>query len=276
MITGASTGIGLNCAKIFVNNGYQVFGSVRKEADGKKVKAEVGDGFTPIIFDVTDQNAVKKGALQVKEIIGNERLALLINNVGIAVSGPLALLDLDDYRQQFEVNVFGLIAVTQAFLPLLGAAIPAPFPPGKIINISSVAGQLAFPFLSPYAGSKHAVEGISQSLRRELLIYGIDVIIVGPGSIKTPIWEKAEEPDEKVLASDYGTMLSKFTRQFIKEAENAMDVEVLANKVYKVFLAKKPKSRYTFMNQKLSKWIIPRYFLSDRTLDRMLKKMFKI
>ncbi len=276
MITGASTGIGLNCSKVFVQNGFRVFGSVRKETDGEKVKEELGDDFIPVIFDVTNQEDVIKGAEQVSEIIGNEGLALLINNAGIAVSGPLAVIDLDDYRKQFEVNVFGLIATTQAFLPMLGATIPCSHAAGKIINISSASGQIAFPLLSPYVGSKFAVEGISQSLRRELLIYGIDVIIVGPGPIKTPIWDKVEEPNEKILASDYGKMVSKFTRQFVKESETAMEVEVLANHIYKIFKTKNPKTRYAFMNQKISKWTIPRYFLPDRMLDGIIKKMFKL
>ena len=276
MITGASTGIGFSCSKVFVNNGFKVFGSVRKAADGEKVQKELGENFTPIIFDVTDQEAVIQGAKQVQEIIGNEGLALLINNAGIAVSGPLALTPLDDYRKQFEVNVFGLIAVTQAFLPLLGAMIPAPHSPGKIINISSASGQLGFPFLSPYVGSKYAVEGISQSLRRELMMFGIDVIIIGPGAVKTPIWEKVEEPSGEVLSSVYGEMISKFTRQFVKESETALDVDVLAKNIFKVYNTKKPKSRYAFMTQKFSKWIVPRYLLSDRALDGMIKKIFKI
>lgn len=276
MITGASTGIGFNVAKVFSENGFRVFGSVRKEADGEKVAAELGESFIPIIFDVTDHEAVKSGAAKVQEIIGEEGLALLVNNAGIAISGPTSITDIDEFRRQFEVNVFGLIATTQAFLPMLGGTIPCAHAPGKIMNLSSVAGQMAFPFMSPYTSSKFAVEGLSQCLRRELMLYGIDVIIIGPGAIKTPIWEKAEGPNEVQLASDYGQMLTRFANEFLKEEDEAMEVEDLAKKIYKVYNTKKPKSRYAFLNDKLKKWTIPRYLLSDRQLDGLMKKVFKI
>ena len=276
MITGASTGIGYAVAEIFIANGFRAFGSVRTAEDGEKVKTALGENFVPIIFDVTDHDAVRKGAAQVQEMIGDEGLALLVNNAGIAVMGPLAITDISEYRRQFEVNVFGLIVSTQAFLPMLGATIPYAQTPGKIINISSVAGQLAFPFTSPYAGSKSAVEAISQSLRRELLMYGIDVVIVGPGAIKTPIWRKAAPPTEKQLNSDYGRMYKGFGKEFTKGASSAMEVEVLADNIFRIFKNKKPKTRYAFLNDKFKKWTIPKYFMSDRQLDGFIKKMFKI
>jgi NAD(P)-dependent dehydrogenase (short-subunit alcohol dehydrogenase family) len=276
MITGASTGIGYAVAAVFVANGFRVFGSVRKPEDGEKVKSELGENFIPILFDVIDHEAVKAGAAKVQEMIGDEGLALLVNNAGIAVMGPLAITDISEYRRQFEVNVFGLIVTTQAFLPMLGASIPCAHDPGKIINISSVAGQLAFPFTSPYAGSKSAVEAISQSLRRELLMYGIDVVIVGPGAIKTPIWQKATPPTEKQLSSDYGRMYKSFGKEFTKGASSAMDVEVLADNIFNIFKNNKPKTRYAFLNDKFKKWTIPKYFMSDRQLDGFIKKMFRI
>lgn len=276
MITGASTGIGYAVAEVFTSNGYRVFGSVRKAEDGEKVKSELGENFIPVLFDVTDHDAVKAGAEKVQEMIGDEGLALLVNNAGIAVMGPLAITDISDYRRQFEVNVFGLIVTTQVFLPILGATKPCAHAPGKIINISSVAGQLAFPFTSPYAGSKSAVEAISQSLRRELLMYGIDVVIVGPGAIKTPIWQKATPPTEKQLNSDYGRMYKGFGKEFTKGASVAMEVEVLAENIFKIFKNKKPKTRYAFLNDKFKKWTLPKYFMSDRQLDAFIKKMFKI
>lgn len=276
VITGVSSGIGLYTAKKFAEQGFHVFGSVRKESDGVEAQKVIGDNFTPLLFDVTDHEGIQRGADQVKEIIGDSGLSCLINNAGIAVSGPLMLLSVEDYQRQFDVNVFGLIKTTQAFLPMLGARKDSPHPPGKIFNISSVAGKMVFPFMTPYSASKHAVEAISHGLRRELLMYGIDVIIIGPGAIKTPIWSKAEEVSEEVLQSDYGSIVSRFRKAFLKEEEEALPVEQLADKIYGIFKSGNPKTRYSILNKKFTKWILPHYVLSDRALDGFIKKMLKL
>ena len=277
VITGASTGIGYSAAKIFIENGCRVFGSVRKEADGEKLSSELGDDFIPLFFDVTNHSAIESEAKKVEEKIKNEGLACLINNAGIAVTGPLMHLSIDELKKQFEVNVFGLMAVTQAFLPMLGAKKNYALPKGKIINISSVAGQTSMPFMGPYCGSKHALEGISNSLRRELLLYGIDVVIVAPGPVKTPIWEKGiiKEVPAEILNSDYAPMLSRLTHEYKKEEKQAMEVDDLSREIYKIFKAKRPKTHYVFRNNKFTKWILPRYFLPDRVIDGLIKKLLK-
>lgn len=277
VITGASTGIGYSAAKIFIENGCRVFGSVRKEADGEKLSRELGDDFIPLFFDVTNHSAIESEAKKVEEIIKKEGLACLINNAGIAVTGPLMHLSIDELKKQFEVNVFGLMAVTQAFLPMLGAKKNYALPKGKIINISSVAGQTSMPFMGPYCGSKHALEGISNSLRRELLLYGIDVVIVAPGPVKTPIWEKGiiKEVPAEILNSDYAPMLSRLTHEYKKEEKQAMEVDDLSREIYKIFKAKRPKTHYVFRNNKFTKWILPRYFLPDRVIDGLIKKLLK-
>ena len=277
VITGASTGIGYSAAKIFIENGCRVFGSVRKEADGEKLSRELGDDFIPLFFDVTNHSAIESEAKKVEEIIKKEGLACLINNAGIAVTGPLMHLSIDELKKQFEVNVFGLMAVTQAFLPMLGAKKNYALPKGKIINISSVAGQTSMPFMGPYCGSKHALEGISNSLRRELLLYGIDVVIVAPGPVKTPIWEKGiiKEVSAEILNSDYAPMLSRLTHEYKKEEKQAMEVDDLSREIYKIFKAKRPKTHYLFRNNKFTKWILPRYFLPDRVIDGLIKKLLK-
>ena len=185
LVTGVSTGIGYAAAQAFVLKGYHVYGSVRRQVDAEKTQRALGPQFSPLLFDVTDHLAIAEAAKKVEAEIGKEGLACLINNAGISTSGPLMLQPLDDIRRQFEVNVIGLFAVIQAFLPLLGAQRNASHPPGRIINISSVSGKIAAPFVGAYVGSKHAVEGMSHSLRRELQLYGIDVILVGPGPVKT-------------------------------------------------------------------------------------------
>ncbi len=186
LITGVSSGIGYGAAKEFASHGYQVFGSVRKQEDAKRLKAELGSNFMPLFFDVTDSKALRHAAQQVQSIVGNRGLTGLINNAGIATSGPLIHQPLDEIRWQFEVNVIGLIAVTQAFLPLLKARRSPASKTSRIINISSVGGKIASPFIGAYAGSKYAIEGMSHSLRRELQLHDIDVIIIGPGAVKTP------------------------------------------------------------------------------------------
>src|SRR5258705_10620737 len=195
VITGASTGIGWATAKLLLDRGFRVFGSVRKQADADRLRAEFGANFTPLLFDVTDEPAVLAAAREVRAALNGEKLAGLVNNAGIAVAGPVPEIAADEFRRQMDVNVIGPIIATQAFGPLLGADRSLNGPPGRIVMISSVAGKNGNPLTPAYAASKHAIEGLSESLRRELMLFGIDVIIVAPGPVKTPIWSKAEEVD---------------------------------------------------------------------------------
>src|SRR3954462_2581924 len=195
VVTGASTGIGWAIAKLLVGRGYRVFGSVRKQEDADRLTGEFGTTFTPLLFDVTDEAAVLAAARKVREALGGETLAGLVNNAGVAVAGPVLELPVDDFRRQMEINVIGPVIATQAFGPLLGADPSLKGPKGRIVMISSVAGKNGNPLLSPYSTSKHAIEGLSESLRREFMLFGIDVIVIGPGAVKTPIWGKAEEID---------------------------------------------------------------------------------
>ncbi len=272
LITGVSTGIGYELSKLFIKNGYHVFGSVRKQEDADRVKNDLGDEFTPLLFDVTDHEAIEKSVSTVTEKVGDSGLAGLVNNAGIALYGPTQVLPMSVWRKQFEVNVFGAIAVTKSFLHLLGARKDCPHPPGKILNISSVAGKMAMPYMGPYSGSKFALEGWSHALRRELMMYGIDVIIIGPGAIKTPIWTKADNPPPELSESPYGNSMGNLRKEFFKQEAKAMAVEVLADKVYKVFTSSSPKTRYSFLNNKFTDYILPR-IMPDRMLDGFLKKM---
>jgi len=278
LITGASTGIGYDLAKVFIDSGYTVFGSVRKKKDAERLSNELGENFKPLIFDVTDHEGVDKAAHLLTDEIGGAGLAGLINNAGIAVGGPFMDLEIEEFRYQFEVNVIGLIKVTQAFLPLLGAREDHPSVPGKIIQISSVAGKLAMPFLSPYVGSKHAVEGISHSLRRELQLYGIDVILVGPGPIKTPIWEKSagEVQEIKYKDSVFFKPLKIFQDIFVVDAiKNGWTSEKAARLILNTFERSSPKTRYAMVPQKMKNWTLPR-LLPDRILDILVKKSLKL
>jgi NAD(P)-dependent dehydrogenase (short-subunit alcohol dehydrogenase family) len=227
--------------------------------------------FTPLLFDVTDCEAVFRATGQVEETVGSAGLAGLINNAGTAFAGPLMHQPLDEVRQQFEVNVLGLISVTQAFLPLLGASKPPVHKPGRIVNVSSVSGKVAEPFIGAYAGTKHAVEAISDSLRRELLLYGIDVILIRPGAVKTPIWEKGARPvvGGEYDQTDYAVPLDTFRRYAEKLASNGYSLETFGGFVRKVFEADRPKTRYAIVPGRFVDWTVPTS-LPDRWLDRLV------
>ncbi len=274
LITGASTGIGYDLAKVFISNGYRVFGSVRKQEDADRLSQDFGKGFYPLFFDVTDFKAVEAAYDQLNSEIGNVGLGGLINNAGIAIGGPFMDLSIDEFKHQFEVNVFGLIKVTQTFLPLLGAKENHPSEPGKIVQISSVAGRHGMPFMSPYSGSKHALEGVTESLRKELLFFGIDVILIEPGPIKTPIWNKgaSEMVEEKFKNSVFYPSLKKFQSKFVFPAiQKAWPSEKAAHIIFKGFEKKRSKVRYLIIPQKLKNWTIPR-LMSTRAVDKFLGK----
>ena len=269
VITGVSTGIGYGAAKEFASQGYHVFGSLRRQEDLIRLKAEISSNFTPLLFDITDREAVENAARQVKEIVGDRGIAGLINNAGIATSGPLIHQPLDEIRWQFEVNVIGQINVIQVFFDLLKAGEK----PGKIINISSIAGKLSSPFLGAYAGSKHALEGISQSLRRELQLYGIDVIIIGPGAVRSAIWYKdgTQNTGKKYAETDYAESISIFQNYVSNQINNGLSEADMGQFIRKVFETEKPKTRYTIIRDYFRKWIVRR-LLPDRWLDKSLGK----
>ena len=219
LITGVSTGIGYDLAKVFLSSGYKVYGSVRKQEDADRLASQLKENFQAVIFDVTDFSEVDKAAKRLEAEIGEEGLAGLVNNAGIAVAGPFIDLSIEDFKHQFDVNVFGMIKVTQSFLPLLGARPDHSSLPGKIVQISSVSGRMGMPFVSAYVGSKYALEGISESMRKELLLYGIDVVLIEPGPIKTPIWRKSMDPLlEKFKGSDYSQIMKKSNEKFMGPA----------------------------------------------------------
>ncbi len=275
LITGASTGIGLALAQEFHRHGYFIFGSVRKEADAERLQAAMPERFMPLLFDVTDAEAIQQAESQVREQVGQVGLAGLINNAGIATGGPLMHLPVAETRRLIEVNALGMMQVTQTFLPLLGAGKNSPYPPGKILQISSVSGELAMPFTGPYSASKFAMEALSHSLRRELQMYGINVIIIGPGPIKTPIWDKAQQEDASRFAdTDYAKVMERFKKFAIERGQaSAMPAEELARRVYKIFHKQKPKVRYAITPNYFNNWFLPRYVLPARMLDRAVRKM---
>ena len=269
VITGASTGIGWATAKLLLDRGFRVFGSVRQQADADRLKSEFGANFTPLVFDVTDEAAVLAAAREVRVALAGETLTGLVNNAGIAVAGPVLELSADKFRQQMEVNVIGPIIATQAFGPLLGADPTLKGPKGRIVMISSVAGKTGNPLASAYSASKHAIEGLSESLRRELMLFGIDVVIVAPGAVKTPIWGKSEEFSGN-KNSPYAPALEKI-RAFTKHlSEIGLPAEKIAEVIAEALTSANPKVRYQITPDPMRHLITG--ILPKRTVDRIIAK----
>ncbi|HEY1962449.1 MAG TPA: SDR family oxidoreductase [Rhizomicrobium sp.] len=269
VVTGASTGIGGGCTKVLVGRGFHVFGSVRKQADADRLTSEFGERFTPLLFDITDAAAVNRAAEQTAAGLGNATLAGLVNNAGIAVAGPLLYLDIEELRQQLEVNVTGQLIVTQAFTPLLGADRSRVGEPGRIVMITSIGGRNANPFTGPYNASKFALEGLSESLRRELMIFGIDVIVVAPGAVATPIWDKAEQIDTSRYANTvYAGALDRVKSYMLELGRKGFPPEKIGEAVYRALTAKKPKVRYTVTPDVMQNIMVNT--LPKRTVDRLV------
>src|SRR3954449_8468332 len=245
VITGASTGIGWATAKLLLDRGFRVFGSVRKQVDADRLSKQFGANFTPLLFDITDEAAVLAAAREVRAALGGETLTGLVNNAGIAVAGPVLELAADEFRRQMDVNVIGPIIATQAFGPLLGADPSLHGPKGRIVMISSVAGKNGNPLMSAYSASKFAVEGLSESLRREMMLFGIDVIIVAPGAVKTPIWSKAEEVDiSSYKNSPFFPALERIRKFMLQLGETGLPAEKIAEAIAEALTSAHPKVRY--------------------------------
>lgn len=245
VVTGVSTGIGWGITKVLIEHGFRVFGSVRKTQDAERLQAEFGAAFTPLIFDITDESKVNAAAQQVREQLKGETLLGLVNNAGVAVPAPLILQPIDDFRHQIEVNLTGALIVTQAFVPLLGTDRSLKGKPGRILNISSVGGRNGGPFIGAYSASKHALEGLSESLRRELMLYGIDVIIVGPGAVATPIWDKAEAEDiGPYHETEYAEGLKRIQKYMITEGRKGYPPEKVGEIVLHALTTDNPRVRY--------------------------------
>jgi NAD(P)-dependent dehydrogenase (short-subunit alcohol dehydrogenase family) len=271
VITGASTGIGWATAKLLLERGFRVFGSVRKQADADRLTGELGVNFTPLLFDVTDEAAVLAAAREVRAALDGETLAGLVNNAGIAVAGPVLDLSADQFRRQMDVNVIGPIVATQAFGPLLGSDPSLKGPRGKIVMISSLAGRNGNPLLSAYSTSKFALEGLSESLRREMMLFGIDVIIIAPGAVKTPIWGKAEDVDISVYRnSPFFPALQKIRQFMLQLGEKGLPAEVIAARIADVLTSANPKVRYQMMPNPMQHLIGT--ILPKRMVDKIIAK----
>ena len=265
IVTGASTGIGWGICKILTRQGFRVLGSVRKAADGARLQAEFGANFIPLVFDITDIAAVQAGAREARTLLAGEPLFALVNNAGIAVPGPLLYLGIEDFRHQIEVNLTGQLIVTQAFAPLMDKG-------GRIVMMSSVGGSSGTPFVGAYNASKFALEGLSEALRRELMLLGIDVIIIAPGAVATPIWDKGDAMDTAPFVNTpYAAPLNAMRKFMLESGHNGLPPERLGQLVYKALTTAHPRTKYVMTPDRL-RYLALRW-LPKRFVDRLVAKM---
>lgn len=275
VITGASTGIGAACALHLDRLGFIIFAGVRKPEDGAILQQSSSERLIPILVDVTDQPSIQRSLAIVSERCGSSGLYGLVNNAGIAVPAPLEGIPIPDLRRQLEVNVIGQVAVTQAFLPLIRQA------RGRIVNMGSIAGRSTIPLMGAYSASKFALEAITDALRLEVQPWGIQVSIIEPGAITTPIWLKSagdaagrEASMEAELKRLYEPTVAAVRKVVDEAAKRAIPADVVAKAVEGALTAPVPKTRYlvgmdakirAFIGQILPDWIM------DRVLTTVLK-----
>jgi NAD(P)-dependent dehydrogenase (short-subunit alcohol dehydrogenase family) len=270
VITGASTGIGHACALDLDSRGFRVFAGVRRDEDAERLRAE-RPSIEPIRIDVTDADSIAAARDRVAEAVDGAGLAGLVNNAGIAVPGPLEHLPIDELRRQLEVNLVGQVAVTQAFIPLLRTA------RGRIVNIGSIGGRVALPLLGPYAASKHAMEGLTDSLRRELRPWGIQVSIVRPGPIATEIWQRGNATADDLLErmpgveADYGPAIERGRAFAAQRTREAVPPSNVAEVVAHAMTADKPRTRY-LVGPQARMLAALRAVLPDRWFDALLER----
>ncbi|MBM3289686.1 MAG: SDR family NAD(P)-dependent oxidoreductase [Candidatus Hydrogenedentes bacterium] len=274
VVTGASTGIGAACALHLDAIGFRVFAGVRKEADGAALEAKASERLSTLFLDVTDAASIDAARQAVADAVGGAGLAGLVNNAGVSINAPLEFLPIDLLRKQLEINVTGQIAVTQAFMDPIRAAT------GRIVIIGSTSGRLSIPMGGPYCASKFAIEALTDSLRMELKPWRIEVALVQPGAIDTPIWEKSLAAGDELLASLpprmmelYGPLVDKVKNGAKASARGAVPAQLVADCVAHALTAPKPKTRYLVGKDSRVQMLLTH--LPDRWRDALILKMIE-
>ncbi|TAJ48763.1 MAG: SDR family NAD(P)-dependent oxidoreductase [Herbiconiux sp.] len=275
VVTGISTGIGNATAAELLAQGWHVFGSVRSQSDAAKAIEQFGsERFTPLTFDVTDEEAVRAAVEQVRLHLNGTTLDGLVNNAGSSYTDPLMVQSVEDFRRQMEVNVVGMFAVTRSFFPLLGGDPALRGAKGRIVNLGSVGGRIAFPLLGAYVTAKHAVEGLSGALRRELQLVGIDVIVVGPGPVQTSIWDKAEAQSfPEVTGTIWEKPFRGYVDWMITSGRKGLPASTVGTTIARALTVRHPRTRYAPVQGKLVNETIPS-LLPPRMVDRVLGRRF--
>lgn len=272
LITGASTGIGRACAIHLASQGWQVFGSVRKAADADSLNTELAGRGQAVLFDVGDTASVEAAAAEISHKLAGARLRGLVNNAGIALPGPALLQPEAEMARVMDINFMGAVRTTKAFAGLLGVDADRTGPKGRIVNITSVSGKFGYPFTAAYVASKHAVEGFSESIRRELILDGIDVIVVGPGAVKTPIWDKGTANDlARYNDSRYAGPIARLVQSLAAMDAEGLEPVAVARVVETALSAAKPKVRYAPVPNPLINWWLPT-LLPKRMIDRVVAR----
>ncbi len=267
LTTGASKGIGYSAAHYLANRGFRSLGTVRSEEDAARLRHA---GIEPVLMDVTDPASISRAAEEIERSLEGTPLRALVNNAGVLAAGPIELADLEEARAVFEVNFFGALAVTQAFLPLLRAS------GGRVINMSSLSGRFAFPFVGIYAATKHALEASSDALRRELVRAGVDVILIEPGSIQTPIWENLENLDlNRFRGTEYEQLMPVVRKIAVRGGRNGLPVDRVSRAVYRAVSSRRPPARIPVVASR-PRWMLQRMLparLWDRLIGRLLARI---
>jgi NAD(P)-dependent dehydrogenase (short-subunit alcohol dehydrogenase family) len=267
LITGASTGIGRASALRLAGSGWTVLAGIRKAADGEALVAAGGERIVPIILDVTDAAQI---AAAVDAVGEHGRLDALVNNAGIGFGGPLELIPIEDLRNQLEVNVLGPVALTQALLPALRRA------RGRIVFVSSVGGRVAMAFTAPYAASKHAVEAIGDALRVELRSSNVQVALVEPGSVATPIWDKSRAQGDGLsvpaeLTDQYGHVPAAMNKVLRDTEQRGIPPEQVAETIERALTARRMKARY-LLGRDAKAMLLAKRLLPDHVFDRLARR----
>ncbi|HEX9894018.1 MAG TPA: SDR family NAD(P)-dependent oxidoreductase [Gemmatimonadales bacterium] len=275
LISGCSSGIGKACALHFDRAGWLVFAGVRREEDARRLEVEGSPRLHPLHLDITDPESIAAAAAKLSGQLGAAGLQGLVNNAGIARGGPLEYVPLDEFRRQFDVNVFGTLALTQAFLPLLHAG------HGRIVNIGSIAGRVTTPLLGPYCASKHALEAMSDALRMELLPLGLYLSLVEPGVVDTPIWEKATRGGPSVIdrlppvgQARYGGMGAALAQMLARAPRRAVPVEAVVRVVDHALTAARPRPRY-LVGRDARVRLLLQSLLPRRWMDGLILRFFR-
>jgi NAD(P)-dependent dehydrogenase (short-subunit alcohol dehydrogenase family) len=275
-ITGTTTGIGLATARLLDQHGWRVFAGVYPGENTEALRGGASERLTVIPIDITKSAMVSAATETIQREVGQNGLQGLVNNAGVAVSGPLEFVPMDELRRQFEVNVFGHVAVTQACLPMLRAA------KGRIVNTVSILGRVVTPFSGPYCMSKFAMQAFTDTLRLELSRFGIQVSAVEPGIINTPIWEKtiaqnSELSDEMPPGAQdfYGKSLAELRESMGQVQKEASEPIVIAQAIYHALTAPRPRTRYAVGSNApllaMLRWILP-----DRAMDWVIKGRYRL
>ncbi|MFI5753632.1 SDR family oxidoreductase [Streptomyces sp. NPDC051569] len=270
LITGASSGLGEACALHLSRVGFHVVAGVRRPEDGERLRAAATGRLSPVIVDVTDEKSVQTAVNEVTELVGEAGLWGLVNNAGIAVTAPLECVPMEQMRRQLDINVIGLVQMIQGFLPLLRAGA------GRIVNVSSGLGNVALPYLGPYAASQFAKEALSDALRRELAPQHIPVVVVQPGAVLTPLWSKMADAGNRALEGAPEPVQELYHQPFLGFMEanetsaraSRTTVDDVARVVFRALVAKRPKTRYTIGRDATGSRVLSR-LMPDRALDQI-------